>query len=452
MNSFELTDNFKYYGKILIITLIVFLILKFIVYLKTYEAMLLSLIIAVSILIIENIILVSDNISNPLDCNQCKISLVTDNDKKIKTEQNESNEPNEPNQPNQQKETFVMNEMNSVKNAVDSLLNQITEKINSTIDNDMELKCHLVNKINIPTEQNIEIQENFSNLDDLENFISEQKKQNSNLTNKIKNNLSNNLSQPVLSQPVLSQPVLSQPVLSQPVLSQLEQKIKPVNNEIKYIDETLEDPYLARAGLLNEITATNPDNTIPIPTGPQPEPNPIPEQLEKPFDLNKEQTYDSGYVRYQKDGLEKEEGDVSLQNNVFRLSVGEPSVVKPYLNDGKDYYNRIYSYSSSSPNAKEALNNELRYGDFNYISPLNKGMTNSDYTFVSPNNWYPIPPHPPVCVTNKTAIVTPIQITDGKDYMSWASLEDFDKARRFTGNMGINIDYVKNVLNNDDGY
>ena len=79
-------------------------------------------------------------------------------------------------------------------------------------------------------------------------------------------------------------------------------------------------------------------------------------------------------------------------------------------------------------------------------------MINSDYTFISPNNWFPVSPHPPVCVTNKNCTTLPIQITDGKDYMSYASLEDFDASRRFTGNMGINIDYVKNVLNNDNGY
>jgi hypothetical protein len=122
------------------------------------------------------------------------------------------------------------------------------------------------------------------------------------------------------------------------------------------------------------------------------------------------------------------------------------------MRDGSDYYRKIQSYSSKAPTPSEALNSELRYGDYNYISPLNSGMTNSDYTFVSPNNWFPVPPHPPVCVTNKQCTTCPIQISDGKDYMSWASLEDFDKARRFTGNMGINIDYVKNILNNDEGY
>ena len=43
-------------------------------------------------------------------------------------------------------------------------------------------------------------------------------------------------------------------------------------------------------------------------------------------------------------------------------------------------------------------------------------------------------------------------MSDGKDYMQFASLDDFDKSRRFTGDMGINIDYVKNILNNPNGY
>ena len=51
MISNNLTDNFKYWGKILIVIIVVFLILKFIVNLKIYEAILLSLIICISILI-----------------------------------------------------------------------------------------------------------------------------------------------------------------------------------------------------------------------------------------------------------------------------------------------------------------------------------------------------------------------------------------------------------------
>jgi hypothetical protein len=43
-------------------------------------------------------------------------------------------------------------------------------------------------------------------------------------------------------------------------------------------------------------------------------------------------------------------------------------------------------------------------------------------------------------------------MTDGRDYMQFANLDDFDKARRFTGDMNINLKYVKEVLNNPDGF
>lgn len=144
---------------------------------------------------------------------------------------------------------------------------------------------------------------------------------------------------------------------------------------------------------------------------------------------------------------------INQENRIkFRMSVGDSNISQEYIRNGQDYYNKINSYSSSAPTADEALSNELKYGDYNYIGPANKGMTNKTYTFISPNNWYPVPPHPPVCVVNdsKKQIAIPIQITDGKDYMAWTSLEEFDNARRFTGNMGININYIQNVLNKDN--
>jgi hypothetical protein len=158
------------------------------------------------------------------------------------------------------------------------------------------------------------------------------------------------------------------------------------------------------------------------------------------------------YVEYQQDGQEKKENENSLEENKFRMDIGNPDVVKPFINSGLKYYNDIYTESTGADKSKDSVNNELKYGDFNYIGPINKGMINKEYTFVSPTNWYPIPPHPPVCVTNRSCTTCPVQITDGKDYMQWASWDDFDKARRFTGDMNINVKYIKEVLNNPDGY
>jgi len=140
-----------------------------------------------------------------------------------------------------------------------------------------------------------------------------------------------------------------------------------------------------------------------------------------------------------------------LKTNMYRLQEGDKRITVPYIKDGNDYYKSIYARSNPNDQKVDMIS-ELKYGDFNYITPLNKGMANQDYTFISPYNWYPIAPVPPVCVTNKSCSTCPVVISSGQDYMNWASMDDFDKSRRFTGNMGINIDYVKDVLNKSDGY
>lgn len=80
MNSNDLISHLKYYGKFLAIIVIIFLLLKLVMNLRLYEALLLSLIITVSILIIENIVQINDIASDPLNCSQCKISSVEINE------------------------------------------------------------------------------------------------------------------------------------------------------------------------------------------------------------------------------------------------------------------------------------------------------------------------------------------------------------------------------------
>ena len=81
MISSDFINNLKYYGKFFIIIIIIFILLKFVVSLKIYESVLLALIIGVSILIIENLIYVNNIASDPLNCDQCKISTVETNEK-----------------------------------------------------------------------------------------------------------------------------------------------------------------------------------------------------------------------------------------------------------------------------------------------------------------------------------------------------------------------------------
>ena len=172
------------------------------------------------------------------------------------------------------------------------------------------------------------------------------------------------------------------------------------------------------------------------------------QQIKKIADVD----YDSNYVSYQKDGLQELDSQISMKDNIFRLGEGNQEVRNKFINSGLDFYNNILTRGVNLPTASQSLGGELKYGDYNYIAPLNRGMINPEYTFVSPTNWYPIPPHPPVCVTNKNCVTSPVIISDGSDYMNYANWDEFDKSRRFTGNMNINLDYVKNVLNNCDGF
>lgn len=484
MNSNDFISSLKYYGKFLAIIVIIFLLLKLVMNLKLYEALLLSLIITVSILIIENIIQINDIATDPLNCSQCKISTVEINEDVNNNLMNnivpnplaESEQQLNTNNNNLEvMEPFISDTIekiiDNVSNAIKKDSSQSNEIINDTIKDDIyELKCIKTNKQNNTTEpeyisnqvnqvnstneldelkksieqlkrdnemlkSNHELNqqsqpnmiEGFGNMDELENFINEQKNQNQNLTNKLKSdpNIQANIKK------------IKNTIINQNK-QQEKQQIK--QNNTNEIEELLENPYMARASLLNK-----PKEIAELSVKPVLNPN-------TEYNLDSPITYDTGYVEYQQDGEQKQENDVSFNTTLFRMGVGQENIVKPFMRDGSDYYKRIQSYSSQSPTAAQALNSELRYGDYNYIAPLNSGMTNSDYTFVSPNNWYPVPPHPPVCVTNKQCTTSPIMISDGQDYMNWATLEDFDKSRRFTGNMGINIDYVKNVLNNDEGY
>ncbi len=394
MNSNDLSTNLKYYGKFLTILIIIFLLLKFLMNIKLYEALLLSIIITVSMLIIENIIQIDEIITDPLNCNQCKISSV---------EINKSDQIDKSNQIKYDVLSEQINEYDKLK----KLYEQLRTDTDVLKSQQTETKPIISNEI-----------EGFNNINELDKFINDQENQNQNLTNKLKSNPNIHANLNKIKNTINEQ--------QNTQTSQTSQK------------DILEHPYLARADLLGK---TEQSNTSIAKTN-----------ANDKNDLDMPITYDASYVEYQQNGEQKQADDTSFNNALFKMGIGQQNIVKPFIRDGSDYYKKIQSYSSKSPTSSEALNSELKYGDYNYIGPLNSGMTNSDYTFISPNNWFPVQPHPPVCVTNKQCTTCPIMISNGQDYMNWANLEDFDKSRRFTGNMGINIDYVKNVLNNDEGY
>ncbi|ATZ80499.1 7tm chemosensory receptor/ankyrin repeat domain-containing protein [Bodo saltans virus] len=89
------------------------------------------------------------------------------------------------------------------------------------------------------------------------------------------------------------------------------------------------------------------------------------------------------------------------------------------------------------------LRNEVQYSDYNSLPPnLNTGSFEYGYSFLPPANWYPVPPHPPICVTEKQCPVCPVYTTGTN-----IDLKEWDSARRITQPDGINVKFVEEKLN-----
>jgi len=380
--------------------------------LKPFEAILLAGVIAVSVLIIENIIFINNNALDPLNCNECKVSVGV-------------NEP--------KTEPFIGNIGSQLNEFYNDVVGKVFSKKNdesnikileNPADAEYEYKCIKVlkpkstmeNTMQQPTETNI-LNENDMT-EGFEQFMKDQTNQNAELG---KNKQSMQIMETILP--------------TEPNQTNKSTEEKPDQMPKIQIDQKKE-----------LVTDTKPTSNT------KPTSDTKPASSTNVETTSENLSYSVNYVQYQKDGLEQEQDKESEKINKFRREIADQEAVAPWSKDGYKYYADIFTRSVGAPPANEALTNELKYGDYNYIGPINKGMINKEYTFVSPSNWYPIPPHPPVCVTNKSCTTCPVQISNGKDYMHWASWDEFDQARRFTGDMNINIDYVKNVLNNPNGY
>jgi len=91
------------------------------------------------------------------------------------------------------------------------------------------------------------------------------------------------------------------------------------------------------------------------------------------------------------------------------------------------------------------LDNELPYANYNYL-PVAEGYKSHDYeygySFIPPEKWYPLPPFPPICVTDKRSSVCP-SFANGTP----ADVKEFFSSSRITGPDQMSVDYVKDKLN-----
>lgn len=100
----------------------------------------------------------------------------------------------------------------------------------------------------------------------------------------------------------------------------------------------------------------------------------------------------------------------------------------------------------SSPTRAEAgvMKSEIQYTDYNIlpVAPEDSKLYEYGYSFLPPEKWFPVPPHPPVCVTEKRSPVFPITTTGTP-----VDMKEWDSSRRVTQGDVINIDYARDKLN-----
>jgi len=128
----------------------------------------------------------------------------------------------------------------------------------------------------------------------------------------------------------------------------------------------------------------------------------------------------------------KDNTDVTMSSNEQNMIAYNYEAKYKYENAGT---------RSSSP----VIANEMSYTDYNTI-PVGAGVNsqNSDftYTFLPPDRWYPVPPHPPVCVTETKCPVCPLTSSSAT-----LDLKDWDDSRRITPGDVVNTKYVTEKLN-----
>ena len=96
--------------------------------------------------------------------------------------------------------------------------------------------------------------------------------------------------------------------------------------------------------------------------------------------------------------------------------------------------------------AEDGVNmTDMPYTDYNHI-PLGDTYKPADfeygYSFLPPEKWYPTPPFPPVCVSEKRCSVCPM-FTTGTP----VDVKEWNDSRKITPPAGINVKYIKDTLN-----
>ena len=131
---------------------------------------------------------------------------------------------------------------------------------------------------------------------------------------------------------------------------------------------------------------------------------------------------------------------VDLKNNEDVKKIASDEGMIAYTYEPK------YKYPHNGSRMQDGIiTTEMSYTDYNTL-PLgaNVNSQNSDfsYSFLPPDKWYPVPPHPPVCITEMKCPVCPVSSDS-----STVDLKEWNDARRVTPGDAVNTKYLNEKLN-----
>jgi len=111
---------------------------------------------------------------------------------------------------------------------------------------------------------------------------------------------------------------------------------------------------------------------------------------------------------------------------------------KPIRSENIDKCKKQYEYSCDD-------DNDLIYSDYNHV-PLAENYKSTDfeygYSFLPPEKWYPQPPFPPVCVSNRRDTILPSNTTGVP-----LDVKEWKDSLRITQPDTIKTSYITNKLN-----
>jgi len=109
-------------------------------------------------------------------------------------------------------------------------------------------------------------------------------------------------------------------------------------------------------------------------------------------------------------------------------------------------YKPVYKYEHTGTRAENGvMSNEMSYTDYNTLpigADVNSKTDDFTYSFLPPDRWYPIPPHPPVCIAEKQCPVCPV-LTTGTN----VELKEWGDSTRITPGDQINVKYLTEKIN-----